>query len=77
MRSVDAVTPYVDEIASQFQFERKVKLVVDAGNGTAGPTVHRLFEKLDMSKQRRCSLKWTAISRTIIQIRPFPQISTT
>ena len=46
VRSVDAITPYVDEIASQFKFERKVKLVVDAGNGTAGPTVHRLFEKL-------------------------------
>jgi phosphomannomutase / phosphoglucomutase len=46
VRSVDATTPYVDEIASQFKFERKVKLIVDAGNGTAGPTVHRLFEKL-------------------------------
>jgi len=45
-RSVDAITPYVEEIASQFQFERKVKLVVDAGNGTAGPTVHRVFEKI-------------------------------
>ncbi|MGI9074767.1 MAG: phosphomannomutase/phosphoglucomutase [Bryobacteraceae bacterium] len=48
VRSVDAITPYVDEIASQFKFERKVKLVVDAGNGTGGPTVHRLFEKLDV-----------------------------
>ncbi|MGI8962705.1 MAG: phosphomannomutase/phosphoglucomutase [Bryobacteraceae bacterium] len=48
VRSVDAITPYVDEIASQFKFERKVKLVVDGGNGTAGPTVHRLFEKLDV-----------------------------
>lgn len=47
-RCVDAVSPYVDEIASQFRFERKVKLVVDAGNGTAGPTVHRLLEKLDV-----------------------------
>jgi phosphomannomutase / phosphoglucomutase len=47
VRSVDAITPYVEEIASQFKFERKVKLVVDAGNGTAGPVVHRLFEKLD------------------------------
>jgi phosphomannomutase/phosphoglucomutase len=48
VRSVDAITPYVDEIASQFKFERKLKVVVDAGNGTAGPTVHRLFEKLDV-----------------------------
>jgi phosphomannomutase/phosphoglucomutase len=48
VRSVDAITPYVDEIASQFKFENKVKVVVDTGNGTAGPTVHRLFEKLDV-----------------------------
>ncbi len=45
---VDAVTPYVDEVASQFKFERRTKVAVDAGNGTAGPTVHRLFEKLDV-----------------------------
>jgi phosphomannomutase/phosphoglucomutase len=48
VRNVDAITPYVDEIASQFKFERKVKVVVDAGNGTAGPTVHRVFEKIDV-----------------------------
>ena len=35
-QEVDAVTPYVDEIASQFQFPRRVKVVLDAGNGTAG-----------------------------------------
>src|SRR6266571_770990 len=33
----DAVTPYVDEIAAQFHFDRRVKVVFDAGNGTAGP----------------------------------------
>jgi phosphomannomutase / phosphoglucomutase len=45
---VDAVTPYVDEISAQFQLPRKVKVVVDAGNGTAGPVVHRVFEKLNV-----------------------------
>ncbi len=45
---MDAVTPYVDEIAAQFKFSRKVKLVLDAGNGTAGPVVHRLMEKLNV-----------------------------
>jgi phosphomannomutase / phosphoglucomutase len=45
---VDVQTPYIEEIASQFQFERKVKVVVDAGNGTAGPTVHKLFQKLNV-----------------------------
>ncbi len=48
VKQVDAITPYVDEIASQFKLERKVKLVVDAGNGTAGPVVHRIFKKLDV-----------------------------
>jgi len=46
--TVDAVTPYVDEIASQFSFERKVKVVVDAGNGAAGPVAHRVLEKLNV-----------------------------
>jgi phosphomannomutase / phosphoglucomutase len=47
-KEVDAATPYVDEIASQFQFSRRVKVVLDAGNGTAGPVVHRLLEKLNV-----------------------------
>jgi phosphomannomutase/phosphoglucomutase len=44
----DASTPYVDEIASQFQFARRIKIVADAGNGTAGPVIHRIFEKLNV-----------------------------
>jgi phosphomannomutase/phosphoglucomutase len=45
----DAVTPYVDEIAGQFRFDRRINVVVDAGNGTAGPVIHRVFEKLDVA----------------------------
>jgi phosphomannomutase/phosphoglucomutase len=48
LKSADVVTPYVDEVASQFRFERRVKLVADAGNGTAGPVLHRLFERLNV-----------------------------
>lgn len=48
VKEVDAATPYVEEIASQFQFSRRVKVVLDAGNGTAGPVVHRLLEKLNV-----------------------------
>ncbi len=51
VRELDAVTPYVEEIASQFKFDRKVKVVLDAGNGTAGPVVHRLFKKLNVEAQ--------------------------
>ncbi len=46
--TADLVTPYIKEVASQFQFERPVKVVVDAGNGTAGPVFHRILEKLNV-----------------------------
>ncbi len=45
---VDAVTPYVDEIAAQFSWPRRLRVVLDAGNGTAGPVMHRLLEKLNV-----------------------------
>src|SRR5579864_4364773 len=48
LKSADVVTPYVDEIAGQFHFDRRIKLVADAGNGTAGPVIHRIFEKLNV-----------------------------
>jgi len=48
VRQIDAVTPYVDEVTSQFKFQRKVKVVFDAGNGTAGPVLHRVIEKLNL-----------------------------
>src|SRR6202035_2215256 len=47
LKSFDIVTPYVDEIAAQFQLPRRVKVVSDAGNGTAGPVFHRILEKLN------------------------------
>jgi phosphomannomutase/phosphoglucomutase len=46
--NADLVEPYVEEIASQFHFDRRVKLVADAGNGTAGPVFHRILEKLNV-----------------------------
>ncbi len=46
--SADMVTPYVDDIASRFQFDRRVKIVADAGNGTAGPVFHRILQKLNV-----------------------------
>lgn len=48
VEAVDIVTPYVDEVASQFHFERRVKVVFDAGNGVGGPVMHRLIEKLNV-----------------------------
>jgi phosphomannomutase/phosphoglucomutase len=46
--TADLVTPYVEEVASQFHLSRRVKLVADAGNGTAGPVIHRIFEKMNV-----------------------------
>ncbi|HUS05190.1 MAG TPA: phosphomannomutase/phosphoglucomutase [Bryobacteraceae bacterium] len=46
-KSYDIVSPYVEEIAGQFQFKRRVKVVLDAGNGTAGPAMHRILQKLN------------------------------
>jgi phosphomannomutase/phosphoglucomutase len=47
-KSFDAVTPYVDEIAGQFRYPRRLKVVFDAGNGAAGPVMHRIAAKLNV-----------------------------
>jgi phosphomannomutase/phosphoglucomutase len=44
----DAVTPYVEDVASQFRWDRRIKVVLDAGNGTAGPVMHRILERLNV-----------------------------
>jgi len=38
---------HVDEIASGFHFARRIKVVFDAGNGTGGPVMHRILERLN------------------------------
>jgi phosphomannomutase/phosphoglucomutase len=49
VKEVDATTPYVEQVAAQFTaLPRKLKVVFDAGNGTAGPTIHRILEKLNV-----------------------------
>lgn len=44
----DIVDEYVENIASLFDWKRKVKVVVDAGNGTAGPAMTKLLRKLNV-----------------------------
>jgi phosphomannomutase/phosphoglucomutase len=46
-RTAEVMTPYIEEVASQFHWSRRVKVVADAGNGTAGPVMHRLFQRLN------------------------------
>jgi phosphomannomutase/phosphoglucomutase len=48
VKTADAVTPYVEEVSAQFHYVRRIKVVVDAGNGTGGPVMHRLVEKLNV-----------------------------
>ncbi len=52
-QDVDVTEPYIDAVASQFELPeiakgRRLKVVLDAGNGTAGPVVHRLLERLNV-----------------------------
>ena len=47
-QSMDVFPSYLDEVAKQFEFERRIKVVLDAGNGTAGPVVHQLFQRLNV-----------------------------
>jgi phosphomannomutase/phosphoglucomutase len=35
-------------VAAQFQYPRKVRVVFDAGNGTGGPVMHRILERLNV-----------------------------
>jgi phosphomannomutase / phosphoglucomutase len=46
--SMDVIPAYLDELSPQFNFPRRVKVVVDAGNGTAGPVIHQLLKRLNV-----------------------------
>jgi len=46
--TADVVTPYVEEVSSQFHFDRRIRVVFDAGNGTGGPVMHRILENLNV-----------------------------
>lgn len=47
-KSADVSAIYVDEVAGQFRFDRRIRVALDAGNGTAGPVMHRVLEKLNV-----------------------------
>src|ERR1700722_17853197 len=46
-KTIDVSDAYLDAVAPQFQFTRRIKVVADAGNGTAGPLLHRLLKRLN------------------------------
>src|SRR5580692_6653178 len=41
-QDMDVIDAYLHQVTPQFEFGRRIKVVFDAGNGTAGPVVHRL-----------------------------------
>jgi phosphomannomutase/phosphoglucomutase len=45
--TADVVTPYVAEVSAQFHFPRRIRVVLDAGNGTGGPAMHRILENFN------------------------------
>jgi len=42
----DIIEPYLNELRNKFYYERKLKVVIDAGNGTAGIVAPRLLRSL-------------------------------
>ncbi len=46
--SMDVIPAYLDELSPQFDFDRRIKVVLDAGNGTAGPVIHQLLKRLNV-----------------------------
>lgn len=47
LAKADLATDYIEEIAAQFSWKRRIKVVLDAGSGTAGPVMSRLLRKLN------------------------------
>jgi len=46
-QQADVAAPYVAEVTAQFSLRRRVRVVADTGNGTAGPVLHRLLERVN------------------------------
>jgi phosphomannomutase / phosphoglucomutase len=52
-QNMDVIEAYIDAVAPQFELPeiekgRKLKVVLDGGNGTAGPVMHRLLQRLNV-----------------------------
>jgi phosphomannomutase/phosphoglucomutase len=43
----DVVPAYVNEISAMFDWKRRIKVVIDSGNGTAGPAMSAILKKLN------------------------------
>jgi len=45
--STDILSAYVGEVSSRFDWKRRIKVVIDAGNGTGGPAMREILRKLN------------------------------
>jgi phosphomannomutase/phosphoglucomutase len=43
----DATADYIEDVAARIRLSRRVKVVFDAGNGTAGPAMHQILSRLN------------------------------
>ncbi len=50
VKDYDIIAPYVAEISEQFKLRNWVRVVIDCGNGVAGPTLHRLLDHVRCDK---------------------------
>ena len=48
VESVDLLPAYLADVAPRFDFKRRIKAVVDCGNGAGGPTARALFARLNV-----------------------------
>jgi phosphomannomutase/phosphoglucomutase len=48
VQEADVASPYVEELPTRVNLSRRVKVVFDAGNGTAGPVMRRILPKLNV-----------------------------
>ena len=46
--TTDAVTPYVNDVSSRFAWDRRIRVVLDGGNGTVGPVMRRILARLNV-----------------------------
>ena len=46
--TADLAATYVDDVCSRIHLSRRVKVVFDAGNGTAGPLMHAIIARLNL-----------------------------
>lgn len=56
----DIIEAYIQDIAPRFTFKKKFRILIDAGNGTAGATVPELFRRVGCEVvERHCDIDTT------------------